>query len=132
MHRKVILLQCIVATVMARRYRSRAEYNCRFGPDSKGEYVEDVVESGIALHCGSFCSCTGLVNNQCYFGPYEESVYLLEQVKSEIVDTCDRSTCFCDTHVYEFNDVTFAIIDARQEIEELEERSVIREEVSAI
>ena len=118
MYRKVILLQAILATVIARRHRSRAEYNCKFGPDNDGNYVEDVVESGIALHCGSFCSCTGLINNQCYFGPDDERVYLLESVESEIVDTCDRSTCFCDTHVYGRGDVTFKMIDARQEIEE--------------
>ena len=45
------------------------DYRCIFGPDVDGIYVEEVVDSGVAQNCGSFCECEGLMNNTCHFGP---------------------------------------------------------------
>ena len=44
-------------------------YNCTFGPDATGGYSAEIVDSGIKENCGSFCSCVGLMNNTCHFGP---------------------------------------------------------------
>ena len=48
---------------------NNAEYDCKFGPDINGEYLEEIVKSGAALNCGNFCTCKGLTNNTCLFGP---------------------------------------------------------------
>ena len=34
-----------------------AMYECLFGPDIEGEFVQKEVDSGVALNCGSFCQC---------------------------------------------------------------------------
>ena len=36
-----------------------AQYTCQFGPDADGKYVEEVVDSKVALNCDSFCTCVG-------------------------------------------------------------------------
>ena len=93
--------------VTAHHYVNKALYDCSFGPEETGEYTEDIVESGIALVCGAYCTCTGLIDNNCYFGPDARGEYILEVVGSEIVDSCDRKQCFCDTHTFYEGDTTF-------------------------
>ena len=46
-----------------------AEYDCVFGPDENGLFVEEIVESNVAINCGSNCKCNGLTNNKCLIGP---------------------------------------------------------------
>ena len=48
---------------------NKAEYECKFGPDINGVYIEEIVTSTQALNCGGFCDCKGLTNNTCLFGP---------------------------------------------------------------
>ena len=74
-------------------------YKCKFGPDQQGIYVEEEVESGVALNCGDFCECEGLMNNTCHFGPDITGKFLVEIVSSEKADECKAaSLCLCDTH----------------------------------
>ena len=76
-----------------------AQYDCKFGPDVDGQYIEEVVFSGTALNCGGFCICTGLANNTCLFGPdVKGHFYTDNAVKSEEVDACADDWCICDTH----------------------------------
>ena len=46
-----------------------AYYNCTFGPDNLGNVFSEIVDSFTALNCEDFCSCVGLTNNTCHFGP---------------------------------------------------------------
>ena len=46
-----------------------SSYNCTFGPDDRGHYMIEIVDSRAAMSCGDFCSCVGLTNNICHFGP---------------------------------------------------------------
>ena len=87
-----------------------AEYNCRFGPDSQGEYITEMVDSTVANTCGDFCECEGLVNNLCYFGPDDQGNFLAETVSSEIADACDSTFCICDSHKFDDETVTFETV----------------------
>ena len=76
-----------------------AQYNCRFGPDTFGQYENQLVTSSVALNCGEFCSCEGLSNNTCLFGPdLNDDFYAQTDLPSETVDSCDKEWCMCDTH----------------------------------
>ena len=65
------------------QYVDASKYKCTFGPDITGAYIEDIVETKVALACGSFCTCVGLKNNTCHFGPDEEGNYVTKSVSSE-------------------------------------------------
>lgn len=57
--------------------------------------------SGVALNCGSFCTCTGLTNNTCLFGPDDKGHFFTDNaVSSETVEACSEVEfgCLCDTH----------------------------------
>ena len=77
------------------------KYKCIFGPDVDGTYVEEVVDSGVALNCGDFCECEGQMNNICHFGPDITGKFIVETVSSERADFCDPTFCLCDTHDFE-------------------------------
>ena len=78
---------------------NQAEYECKFGPDNTGSYIEEVVTSSQALNCGNFCECTGFTNNQCLFGPDDKGFFYTDSaVPSEEVDTCADEWCLCDKH----------------------------------
>ena len=112
----MLKLVTISAILFVYRCAYAADYFCKFGPDAYGEYVEEIVDSGHAHHCGAFCECVGLNNNKCYFGPDDEGKFIIEVVSSELADSCDQNFCICDTHTFEEEDVTFETI--------LEERKV--------
>ena len=93
---------------------------CKFGPDaSGGDYVEEIVETGVARLCGAFCECVGLVNSTCYIGPDDTGNFFAEVVSSELADSCDRSFCVCDTHIFAEDEggVTFETILEERRIE---------------
>ena len=73
-----------------------------FGPDTNGNFEENIVETSVATNCGSFCQCEGLKESTCYFGPDTEGFFLKETgLASEVADSCDPdSWCICDTHEY--------------------------------
>ena len=78
-----------------------ALYECKFGPDMDGNFEEKIVDSGVALNCDGFCECEGLSNNKCLFGPDNEGNFIEEVgLSSEMVDSCDREWCICDTHEF--------------------------------
>ena len=80
---------------------SVAQYTCQFGPDADGKYVEEVVDSKIALNCDSFCTCVGFKSSICYFGPDDTGNFIKEEgVSSELADSCNRDFCTCDTHEF--------------------------------
>jgi len=62
--------------------------------------VEERVESNVATNCGSFCTCKGLANNKCLFGPDATGMYYTDSAAaSELVDSCKEGFgCICDTH----------------------------------
>ena len=77
-------------------------YNCVFGPDLDGQYIEEEVDSGVALNCDDFCECVGFTASTCYFGPDDPGNFIEESgVSSEMADSCDRNWCICDTHDFE-------------------------------
>ena len=42
------------------------------------------------------------MDNTCTFGPDTEGNFIEEEnISSEIVDSCDRNWCICDTHDFE-------------------------------
>ena len=88
----------IASFILTQRQVSATFYNCTFGPDATGGYSSEIVDSGVAAHCGLFCSCVGLMNNTCHFGPDKEGRFVTEVVSSELADQCDMSFCICDTH----------------------------------
>ena len=68
-----------------------AEYECIFGPDDNGEYIQENVLSNIALNCSDFCECVGFTNNICLFGPDENGSFVTYvDISSEEVDSCSR------------------------------------------
>ena len=77
-----------------------AEYDCVFGPDVNGLFVEERVESNVATNCGLFCKCTGLTNNKCLIGPDATGTFMADyQATSETVDSCKAEfACICDKH----------------------------------
>ena len=76
-----------------------AEYDCIFGPDLDGQYIEERVESNVALNCDTICTCTGLTNNTCLFGPDDKGHFYTDNaVSSEQVDSCTNDWCMCNTH----------------------------------
>ena len=75
---------------MAKAY-SAAKYDCTFGPDRGGQYIEEIVPSQVADHCGTFCTCIGLTDNTCLFGPDDKGHFFMDNaVPSEEVDACDN------------------------------------------
>ena len=91
----------IISLILLTTRVGAAYYNCSFGPDALGNYVEEVVESATAHRCGEFCSCVGLTNNTCHFGPDDKGNFVTRIVPSELADKCDRSFCVCDTHYFD-------------------------------
>ena len=78
---------------------NKAQYNCKFGPDVDGQYIEENVLSNVALNCGSFCECVGFTNNTCLFGPDSKGHFFTDDaVPSEQVDDCGEF-CICDKHI---------------------------------
>ena len=78
-----------------------AYYTCSFGPDPDGNYVEEIVDSNVALNCDSFCTCTGFNRSTCYFGPDDTGNFIKEDgVSSELADSCNREFCTCDTQEF--------------------------------
>ena len=107
---KVSLSIVLLLTVETRA----SQYLCKFGPDAYGEYVEELVDTGHAQHCGDFCECEGLLDNTCYFGPDDTGNFITEIVSSELADSCDRSFCVCESHNFEEAEVTFeAVLENR-------------------
>ena len=90
------------------------DYRCIFGPDVDGIYVEEVVDSGIAQNCGSFCECEGLMNNICHFGPDIRGKFIVEKVSSERADACDRTFCVCNTHDFVEPNTFESVLAARR------------------
>ena len=90
-----------LATFLIRPGDALAYYSCRFGPDADGNYIEEIVDSGVALNCDSFCTCTGFNNSTCFFGPDDYGNFIKEEgVSSELADSCDRNFCTCDTQEF--------------------------------
>ena len=82
--------------------KAAAMYRCSFGPGAAGEYVEEIVDGGVALNCDDFCECVGFADSTCYFGPDDQGNFMQEVgVSSEMADSCDRDWCICDTHDFE-------------------------------
>ena len=82
------LLLAITILIVIAQSVSAAHYNCTFGPDSLGNYVNEIVDSVITRNCGNFCSCVGLVNNTCHFGPDDQGNFMTKVVPSELADSC--------------------------------------------
>ena len=98
----MLKIKLLVITAQVRHSSGAASYNCLFGPDADGEFVDRVVDSGVALNCDRFCQCQGMTNNKCLFGPDTNGNFIEEfNVTSELVDSCDRDWCICDTHEFE-------------------------------
>ena len=70
---------------------------CLFGPDSAGEYAEEVVNETVANKCGKFCICNE-VQPKCLFGPDGTGDFVIKKVAVEFSDKCDRSFCTCTDH----------------------------------
>ena len=79
-----------------------AYYNCTFGPDALGNYMNDIVDKSTVDTCGEFCSCVGLTNNTCHWGPDSQGNFITRlEVPSELADKCDRAFCVCDNHYFD-------------------------------
>ena len=69
------------------------------------------------MNCGDFCSCTGLTDNVCHFGPDDKGQFVTRTVTSELADSCDREFCVCDHHIQEDEEDTFeSILEERYDI----------------
>ena len=81
----------MVNWIKIERMANQAEYICMFTSDSESVENYEHVKSGIALNCGDICTCTGLKNNSCFFGPDDKGHFVRNnQVSSEVVDSCDQ------------------------------------------
>ena len=104
----------VMLGIFQTQVEAAAMYNCIFG-DKAGEYLEEIVDSNIALNCEDFCECVGFAESTCYFGPDDKGNFIEEiGVSSEMADSCDRAWCICDTHDFKDGETFESIFAKRQ------------------
>ena len=72
-------------------------FACIFGPDSSGQFHEEVVPESVARACDMFCVCQEL-KPTCLIGPNSDCNYITLEVEREYAETCDRDQCICTIH----------------------------------
>ena len=72
-------------------------YMCVFGPDSLGNYYEEIVNEKHAQSCDKFCVCHDL-KTTCLVGPDSVCNFATVEVERDFAETCDRDSCTCTSH----------------------------------
>jgi len=72
-------------------------FMCVFGPDSAGNYHDEIVSETLAESCDKFCICHDL-KTTCLLGPDSICNFATMEVTRDFADTCDRSSCTCTSH----------------------------------
>ena len=121
-----LIIAVAILTLVSNQVAATSYYNCTFQDDPV--YGGIIIERATMLKCND-CSCVGLQNNTCEFGPNDDGeFYTRTDVSSELVDKCEFNIyCTCNEDILAKNVDDF--VEVNEETFGAEEDSRVAPEV---